>query len=93
MTPPAVIEKKVSEFWLFKASQTRWTNADVSAVAKLIRQLPDRTVDVHSVFGLSPDAELLLDDGLHPSLQGQKAIVTALVESFQSGPIIKGAGK
>ena len=80
MTPPAVIEQKISEYWLFKTLQTCWANDDISAVAELIRQLPDRIIDVHSVFGLPPNSGLLLDDGLHPSLQGQKAIVTALVE-------------
>ena len=82
MTPPTVIEQQISEYWLFKTLQTCWINDDVSAVAELIRQLPDRIVDVHSVFGLPPNSELLLDDGLHPSLQGQKTIVTALVETL-----------
>ena len=82
ITPPTVIEKKILEYWLFETFQTRWSNADVSAVAELIRQLPDLIVDVNSVFGLPPNAELLLDDGLHPSLQGQKTIVTALVETL-----------
>ena len=85
MTPPTVIEQQVLEYWLFKTLQTCWINDDVSAVAELIRQLPDRIIDVHSVFGLPPNSELLLDDGLHPSLQGQKTIVTALVETLAHG--------
>lgn len=82
MTPPTLNEQKVSEFWLFKAMQTCWTNTDVDAVAKLIKQLPDKVVDVRSRFGLPPKPELLLEDGLHPSLQGQKMIVSALVETL-----------
>ena len=82
MTPPTLIEQKVLEFWLFNVMQTCWTNTDVDAIAKLIKQLPDKIVDVHSAFGLPPMPELLLDDGLHPSLQGQKTIVTALVETL-----------
>ena len=82
ITPPAIIEKKVSEYWLFKKLQTRWANTDICAIADLIRQLPGKIIDVQSVFGNPPSSELLLDDGLHPSLQGQKTIVTALVETL-----------
>lgn len=82
MTPPTLDEQKVSEFWLFNAMQTCWTNTDVDAVAKLIKQLPDKVVDVHSAFGLPPRPELLLEDGLHPSLEGQKVIASALVETL-----------
>ena len=82
MTPPALNEQMVSEFWLFNAMQTCWTNTDVGAVAKLIKQLPDKVVDVHSAFGLPPRPDLLLEDGLHPSLEGQKVIVSALVETL-----------
>lgn len=82
MTPPTLNEQKVSEFWLFNAMQTCWTNTDVDAVARLIKQLPDKVVDVHSAFGVPPRSELLLDDGLHPSLEGQKIIVSALVETL-----------
>ena len=85
MTPPTLIEQKVKKFWLFNATQTCWTNADVGAVAKLIKQLPDKVVDVQAAFGLPPRPELLLDDGLHPSLQGQQTIVTALVETLARG--------
>ncbi|MDE0285429.1 MAG: GDSL-type esterase/lipase family protein [Gammaproteobacteria bacterium] len=82
MTPPTLIEQKVSEFWLFNAMQTCWTNTDVDAVAQLIKQLPDQVVDVNSTFGLPPSPELLLEDGLHPSLEGQKVIAGALVETL-----------
>ena len=82
MTPPTLDELKVSEFPLFKALQTCWTNTDVGAVSKLIKALPDKIVDVQAAFGSPPEPELFLDDGLHPSLAGQKVIVRALVETL-----------
>lgn len=82
MTPPTLIEQKVLEFWLFNAMQTCWTNTDVGAVAQLIKQLPDKVIDVHAAFGMPPGPELLLEDGLHPSLEGQQVIVSALVETL-----------
>jgi lysophospholipase L1-like esterase len=41
---------------------------------------PDPVVDLHTLFGLPPSPAWLLDDGLHPALDGQKAILRALVE-------------
>jgi lysophospholipase L1-like esterase len=39
-------------------------------------------VDLQAVFGLPPAPSLLLPDGLHPSLAGQKKIVRAVVETL-----------
>jgi acetyl esterase/acyl-CoA thioesterase-1 len=36
-------------------------------------------VDLQALFGEPPDPALLLADGLHPSLEGQKAILRAVV--------------
>jgi len=46
----------------------------------LMRTLPDPVVDLQAIFGTPANPDYLLPDGLHPSLAGQKAIVTALIE-------------
>jgi lysophospholipase L1-like esterase len=82
MTPATVDEDMIETHWFLSPFELRWRNADLVAIAKVVRRQPDPVVDLQSVFGLPPDPTLLLPDGLHPSLAGQKAIVRALVETL-----------
>jgi len=59
-----------------------WRNEDLTAIADILRGQPDPCVDLQAVFGIPADTEYLLDDGLHPCLAGQKAIVRALVRGL-----------
>lgn len=82
MTPPPAIEARVAEG--SSPSEPTWRNADLAEVAKLVREVAgeDTLVDLWEAFGDPPEPELLLPDGLHPSLAGQKAIAAALVEQL-----------
>jgi len=80
MTPATVIEEKIAaDWWLGQGNQIMFTNADLRAVADIVRRRPEPVVDLQAVFGTPANPNLLLSDGLHPSLAGQIAIVTALV--------------
>jgi lysophospholipase L1-like esterase len=79
MTPPPAIEERMTGT---PAAEPVWRNRDLTAVAKLVREVvvgEDLLVDLWEVFGDPTNPEYLLPDGLHPSLAGQKAIVQALV--------------
>jgi acyl-CoA thioesterase-1 len=80
MTPTPVIEAYIAQHWLCVGSQLGWSNRDLVAIAEVMHQFPDPVVDLQMVFGNPANPDLLLPDGVHPSLAGQKAIVTALVE-------------
>ena len=81
MTPtPAIEEMIATHWWLGQANQIAFRNNELSAVASAVRAQPDPVVDLMAVFGRPPDPALLLDDGLHPSLEGQKLIARALIE-------------
>jgi lysophospholipase L1-like esterase len=80
MTPSPVIESQIASDWFLSPFQMMWRNEDLQAIAQVIRHMPDPVVDLQSAFGMDADPNLLLADGLHPSLAGQKRIVTALVE-------------
>ena len=80
ITPAAVIEGKMAAHWFLGPLELAWANADLRAVADAIRKQADPVVDVQKVFDPVADPGLLMEDGLHPSLAGQKAIVRALVE-------------
>jgi len=80
MTPPTVIERNIASHWFLGPMQLAWQNKDVAAVAGAVRRRGGEVVDIHKIFGNPPNPDWLLADGLHPSLEGQKAIVKALVE-------------
>ena len=80
MTPTPVIEGQIASDWFLGPLQLKWSNEDLAAVANAVRDQPDLVVDLWTAFGTPPDPGLLLPDGLHPSLAGQKTIVTALVD-------------
>jgi acyl-CoA thioesterase I len=88
MTPPTVIEKQIAGDWFLSAFELRWRNEDLAAIAAAVVEVAhahaDPLVDLQALFGLPPERKLLLPDGLHPSLKGQRAIVTALVDILSS---------
>jgi acyl-CoA thioesterase-1 len=85
MTPGTVIEEKIARHWLLGAGKMRWRNRDLAAIARVIRRQPDPVVDLQRVFGRPAKPALLMDDGIHPSLAGQKAILKALIERLTGG--------
>jgi len=79
MTPPPAIEERIAAHWFFSELQLMWRNENVAAVADAVRRQDDAVVDLQAAFGCPADPALLLEDGLHPSLAGQKLIVRTLV--------------
>lgn len=84
MTPVASIEEKIATHWLLGTFQMNWPAQNVAAVVEAVRRQSDPVVDLYEVFGAPPNPALLMDDGLHPSLEGQKTIVRALVTKLTS---------
>jgi lysophospholipase L1-like esterase len=82
MTPARVIEEKIGRHWFLGPLQVMWRNTDLDRIAEMLRRRPEPTVDVQAAFGWPLAEGLLLPDGLHPSLAGQKRIVRALVEQL-----------
>jgi acyl-CoA thioesterase-1 len=80
MTPVPVREDRVAEFPAFQFGQSTWRNADVLALTDAINNFDEPVVDLAAALGVPAAAELQGPDGVHPSLDGQKAIVTALVQ-------------
>ena len=82
MTPPTVIEEQIKADWALAPLQERWFNEDLAKVSAVVRQFSDQLVDLQTIFGIPANQDLLLADGLHPSLAGHQAIVSALVEKL-----------
>jgi acyl-CoA thioesterase I len=86
ITPPPAIEARVTEG--SSPSEPTWRSTDLAKVARLVREIAgkDPLVDLWQAFEDPAEPELLLPDGLHPSLAGQKAIAAALVERLGGVP-------
>jgi acyl-CoA thioesterase-1 len=82
LTPPTVDEERIAADPFLQAFSLSWSNDDLEAVGDVVRRQPDRVVDVQAVFGRPAAEEFLLPDGIHPSLDGHKAIARALVEQL-----------
>lgn len=82
ITPATVIPEQISAHWLIGEGQMMWGNDDLAVIADLMRRRPEPVVDLQQLFGLPADPALLLDDGLHPNLAGQKIIARAVVEEL-----------
>ena len=84
MTPTPVREDRVAEFPAFRHGQSTWRNTDLLALAEAVGRLDGPVVDLVAAFGVPPDDDLLGPDGVHPTLTGQTAIVTALIGHLTS---------
>ncbi len=82
ITPATVIPEKIATHWFLGEMQLLWSNEQLAGIGNQMRQMRDPVVDLQPIFGVPANANYLLDDGLHPSLAGQKAIVRAVVEKL-----------
>ncbi|MEW9702216.1 SGNH/GDSL hydrolase family protein [Paenibacillus sp. SI8] len=85
ITPPTFDEERVAAFPHFQQGQLSWRNEDILVIGNTIRSLPDPVVDTQEGFGLPASATFIGPDGLHPTIEGHKAIVTWLVEELTGG--------
>jgi acyl-CoA thioesterase I len=85
LTPPPFDEERANTFPPFKMGGSFWRNADVLAIGDFMRGQGEVVVDLQNVFGVPVKAELQGPDGVHPSLEGQKAIAKAVVERLTLG--------
>ena len=79
ITPARVLEERIRTHWFLQPLQVGFRSTDLDAVAALVRARPEPVIDLQPLFGPPVDPELLLDDGLHPSLQGQMRIARAVL--------------
>jgi lysophospholipase L1-like esterase len=82
ITPAAVIEDRVATHWGLSRFGVRFRNEDVARVANAVRELGGPTIDLFSSLGAPPPSELLMDDGLHFGLEGQKRIALEVLRGW-----------
>ncbi len=75
-------EERIASNPGFQMGGSSWRNADVDVANAFYSAQSETVVDLHTAFGSPVVLELLEEDGLHPSLEGQKVSVRAVVESL-----------
>ena len=82
ITPNPIDEERAARDEYFQASGLTWRSSDLDAVAEAVRSQFEPVIDLYPVFGCPPAADLLEDDGLHPSPAGQEKIARAVLDFF-----------
>ena len=82
ITPNPIDAALAAKDEYFQTSGLTWRSSDLDAVAEAIRCQFDPVIDLYPVFGYPPVANLLEEDGLHPSPAGQEQIARAVLDFF-----------
>ena len=84
ITPPAVNEEQVKGRWGLARFGVRFRNEDLARVAEIVRDIDGPTIDVFSNLGTPPSADLLMGDGLHFTLAGQKRLALEVIKGWSN---------
>ncbi|MGH2559237.1 MAG: SGNH/GDSL hydrolase family protein [Thermomicrobiales bacterium] len=80
LTPTSVNEEIQQAYPPAQQAQFSVANDDVVPTGEALRSQFDPVVDLQATFGVPANPEFVPTDGIHPSIAGHKAIVTAVVE-------------
>lgn len=82
ITPPAVDETKAAAHWGLARFGVRFRNADLERVAGIIRDGDAPVIDAFANLGSPPPSDLLMDDGLHLTLAGQRRMALEVIRGW-----------
>ncbi|MGO4565210.1 SGNH/GDSL hydrolase family protein [Rhizobium sp. 2YAF20] len=82
ITPPAVNEAQVAAHWGLAKFGVRFRNEDLERVAKIVRDGDGQVIDAFSALGSPPPSDLLMGDGLHFTLAGQKRLALEVIRGW-----------
>ena len=82
ITPPAVNEAQVAAHGGLARFGVRFRNEDLERVAKIVRDVDGPVIDAFSTLGSPPPSDLLMGDGLHFTLAGQKRMALEVIRGW-----------
>jgi lysophospholipase L1-like esterase len=82
ITPPAANEAQVAAHPGLARFGVRFRNEDLERVAKIVREGGGAVIDAHSALGSPPPSDLLMGDGLHFTVAGQKRIALEVIRGW-----------
>ncbi|MGB2757832.1 MAG: SGNH/GDSL hydrolase family protein [Acidimicrobiia bacterium] len=84
VTPPAVDEAMVVNHWGLARFGVRFRNEDLEQVATIIRESGGPVVDAFDALGAPPPSDLMMGDGLHFTVEGQKRMALEVIRGWSS---------
>lgn len=82
VTPPPVLEDRVSKHWGLSRFGVRFRNEDIARVAEVIAAFDEPAIELFARLGLPPPQDLLMEDGLHFTQEGQKRLALEVVRGW-----------
>lgn len=83
ITPPAANEAQVAHGGLARFG-VRFRDEDLERVAQIVRDVDGPVIDAFSTLGSPPPSDLLLGDGLHFTLAGQKRMALEVIRGWST---------
>jgi acyl-CoA thioesterase I len=83
-SPIQIDEKKVENFPPFKAQQLSLKNLDLIEISKKLKAQSDTVIDLTEKFENPLKLEFMQYDGIHLTIEGQKAIVKSLINKLSN---------
>lgn len=84
MTPPAVNEAQVAQHPGLARFGVRFRNEDLARVAEIVRGGGAPVIDLFAALGSPPSQELLMGDGLHLTLAGQRRVALEVLRGWSA---------
>jgi len=84
ITPPAVDEAMVANHWGLERFGVRYRNQDLERVATIIRESGAPVIDAFHALGTPPSSDVLMGDGLHFTVEGQKRIALEVIRGWSN---------
>lgn len=86
ITPPPVSDVAVSAWEPFASAGLTWRDSDVEATSEVIVDVATGPIiNLRAALGAAGGEGLLLPDGVHPTTEGQKRLVRAIVAELSAG--------
>jgi acyl-CoA thioesterase I len=82
ITPPAVNQHRIDTF--FNDAPLHWQAAAVAEVAGVVHRTAPGVLDLHEAIHARGTEDLLESDGVHPTLAGQRLILTHIVDHLRA---------
>lgn len=79
ITPPGISQVAAAQSPLWQAFATHWRAQDIADIASAVASLEGPVCDLRDAFAGSLLDGLLLDDGIHPNVEGQTLIARAVI--------------